>query len=297
MRRNLADLDRNTWSPLGRLLQEAMAHGITNDMIYGGLMTGQTALQGILADPVAIQNCLIGTRRVALDGKVYRYASASGNCSTEELAYSVHRLQCLAWSAIVSGTIGDNHLVVTVGGGDGPAAGGVMPEDYLAGGQLLITNFPGLFRSITSTIISNTGCAGTGPITITIADTLPVTLLAGTQVVEAMGSIYRLVNAVVNCPADASAIGRATSFATAALPYHWQQTWGPCFLVPNNGNNTLDVGNSNFNNAVVMWNGTIGTHEEDQAQSEHNQHVGFVLSRANAGTTQGAPFIMLQISP
>lgn len=296
-RRNLATIDRNTWSPLGRLLQEAMAHGITNDMIYGGLETGQTAIQGILANPVATQNCSIGTRRVATDGKVYRYGSASGNTSTETLAYSVNRLQVLAWSAIVSGTIGDDHLVVTVGGTDGPAGNGVMAANYLAGGQLLITNFPGLFRSMTPTIISNTGCAATGPITIVINDILPVTLLAGTQVVEAMGCPYRLVNGVVNNPADASAVGRATSFATAALPYHWLQTWGPCFLVPNNGWATVDVGNTNFNGQVVIWNGTISAHDDDNPQSEYQQHIGFVMSRTNAGTTQGAPFVMLQIEP
>ena len=139
-RRNLATLDRDIAQMPNRLIQEAMAHGITNDMIYGGLVTGQTAVQAILADPVATQNCLIGTRRVALDGKVYRYSSASGNCSTECLAYTVNRLQVLAWSAIVSGGITDTEVIVTVGAGDGPAGNGIMAADYLAGGQLLVTN-------------------------------------------------------------------------------------------------------------------------------------------------------------
>jgi len=267
-------------------------------MIYGGLMAGQSAVQGILADPVAVQNCLIGTRRVALDGKVYRYGSASGDCSTEVLACTTNRLQCLSWSAVVSGALGSTSLVVTVGAGDGPAADGVMPANYLAGGQLQITNLgvpAANARGITSTIISNTGCAATGPITIVISEPLPLEMV-NTYKVEAMGSIYRLVHG--GLPADGSAIGRPTSPATAALPYHWLQTWGPCWLVPNNGWVTVDVGNTIHNNQVVLYGGGgISAHDDDVATVEYQQHIGFVLSRANAGTTQGAPFIMLQISP
>ena len=294
-RRNLANLDRDIAQMPNRLIQEAMAHGIENDMIYGGLVTGQTAMQAILADPVATQNCVIGTRRVSWDGKVYKYSHAGGVCSTELLSYSDHRLQALNWAAVVSGGITDQTVVVTVGAADGDGAGAIA-ANYLVGGEILFTNFAGLTRSFTARITSNTAVAAGGAMTVGIDKPLPVTLTA-LNIVEAMGCPYRQLHGVVNCPADASFVGRATSSATAALPYHWQQTWGLCFLTPNNGNNTVDVGNTAYNSQITAWNGTIGVHDDANARSEYQQHIGFTLSRAQGGTTQGAPIIMLQIAP
>lgn len=292
MRRDLSTLDRNTWSPLGRQLQEAMAHGIENDMIYGGLMANQTAMQGILAAPVVVQNCVIGTRRVTWDGKVYRYSHAGGNCSNEMLSYTDHRLQALNWSAVLSGALGSTTMVVTVGGSDGDGSGNIA-ANYLAGGEILITN-EATFGSISLGIISNTLVSGGGPMTLVVDTALPF-LLTTSHKVEGMGSMHRQLHAVANCPADASMIGRPTVKATALLPFHWEQTWGKCWITPNNGFSTVDVGNSAYNSAVVVWNGTIGAHDDAKSQSVYQQHVGYVVSRTQAGTTQGAPFIMLQL--
>ena len=293
MRRNLATIDRNTWSALGRLFQEAFAHGIENDMVYGGLMADQTALQGILAAPAVAQNCIIGTRRVSWDGKVYRYSHAVANCSNEMLSWSGHYLQALNYSVVVSGALGSKTMVVTVGGSDGDGSGNIA-ENYLAGGQILITN-EATFGSISLGIISNTPVSGGGAMTLVVDTALPF-LLTTSHRVKAMGSDYRALTAEANCPVDAPMVGRPTVKATAALPYHWEQTWGKCWITPNNGFSTVDVGNTQFNQQVVAWNGTIGPHD-DIAHGEYSQHIGFVQSRTQAGTTQGAPFIMLQICP
>ncbi len=44
------------FTPIGRLLQQAMAHGITNDMIYGGLEPGDLPT-GVLVGTVEITPC------------------------------------------------------------------------------------------------------------------------------------------------------------------------------------------------------------------------------------------------
>jgi len=292
-KRNLATIDTDMFTPIGRMLQQAMAHGILNDMVFGGLETGQTELQGILAAPVATQNCSIGTRRVSWDGKVYRYSSAAANCSNEMLAYSAHYKQALNWSAVVSGALASTTMVVTVGGSDGDGSGNIA-ANYLAGGQILISN-EATFGSISLGIVSNTLVSGGGAMTLVVDTALPF-LLTTSHKVEAMGNPYAALAALANCPADAPMVGRPTVKATAALPYHWEQTWGPCWITPNNGFSTVDVGNSDYNNQVVVWNGTIGPHD-DIAHGEYAQHIGYVLSRTQAGTTQGAPFIMLQICP
>jgi len=263
-------------------------------MIYGGLMAGQSAVQGILATPVATQNCVIESRIVTWDGKVYKYSHAGGDCTNEMLSYSDHRLQALNWSAVVSGALGSKTMVVTVGGSDGDGSGNIA-ANYLAGGEILISN-EATFGSISLKIISNTAVSGGGPMTLVVDTSLPF-LLTTSHKVEGMGSPYRQLHSEANCPADASMVGRPTTKATAALPYHWEQTWGLCWITPNNGFSTVDVGNTAYNSAIVVWNGTIGAHDDAKPQSVYQQHIGFVVSRAQAGTTQGAPFIMLQLSP
>lgn len=71
-KRNLATMDTDMFTPIGRLLQQGMAHGITNDMIFGGLVTGQTDLQNLYVSQTT-QNCLVPTRRVTWQGEVYKY--------------------------------------------------------------------------------------------------------------------------------------------------------------------------------------------------------------------------------
>jgi len=294
MRRNLNNLDRDILQAHGRIFQEAFAHGIENDMIYGGLVSGQSAMQALHANPVAVQNCIIGTRRVTWDGKVFRYSSAMANVGSDYLAWSAHRRQALNWSAVVSGALGANSCVVTFGGSDGDGSGNVA-LDYLKGGQIVFLNT--LLGALTLGITGNTVLTGGGggACTITLDEALPF-LLTNTMKVEAMGNMYAELTAAANCPGDASMVGVASRQATALLPYHWQQTWGPVHVSPNNGFQTENVGNNDYNNQVVVWNGTIGTHEYDDARTEYQQHIGFVISRGQAGTTQDAPFIMLQIN-
>jgi len=265
---------------------------VTQDQLFGSFMAGQASLQGILDAPRATQNCKIASRRVSWDGKVYRYSSAVADCSNELLAYSAHYRQAFNWSAVVSGALDSTTMVVTVGGTDGDG-GGNIAANYLAGGEILITSTAGL-GSFCLGIVSNTEVSGGGPMTIVVDKPLPL-LLTTNYKVEGMGCRYAELTAIVNCPADAPMVGRPTVMATALLPYHWEQTWGMCWITPNNGFSTVDVGNSNFNQQVVVWNGTIGPHDKDKAHGEYSQHIGFVHSRTQAGTTQGAPFIMLQL--
>lgn len=228
-----------------------------------------------------------------INGCAYRYSEAVGDCSTEMLAYSAHRLQALNYSAVVSGALGAKTMVVTVGGSDGDGSGNIA-VDFLKGGHILITN-DGTNGSVTLPIVGNT-LGDSGAMTITLGRKLPH-LLTASHKVEAMGSQYAQLTAAENCPADASFQGRPTRKGTSSYPFFWLQTWGPCWITPNNGFQTENVGNSVYNSQIVAWNGTIGTHQYDEIKTEYQQHIGYVLSRTQAGTTQGAPIIMLQIAP
>jgi len=76
MRQNLAGIDRNTWSPLGRLLQEAFRDGIDGDLILGGALTN--VQQDVYAQSIA-QNYLIGSLRIKPDGRKFVYSQAGAS--------------------------------------------------------------------------------------------------------------------------------------------------------------------------------------------------------------------------
>jgi len=299
-KRNLATIDSDMFTPIGRLLQQAMAHGITNDMIYGGLETGQTALQAITAI-AATQNCRIGTRRVTWDGMVYRYTAAESTLKTTYLAHSYNSRQEVGYSSVTTGaSAGGNTIIFTLSGSDGDGSGN-LALNYLKDGIVCIdmgqTNADALYQM---RILSNTLVSSGGACTLVVDGVFPLAI-TDSMSIEAMASPYKsLVNDGTLTARHVSYMGLPQRAATAVIPYSWILTWGPCWVTPNNALATHNAGNADYSSALVahpnVSGGSVGPHDDDYALSEYMQHVGFVLSWAQAGT-QGAPFMMLQISP
>ncbi len=292
VRRNLATLDRDMFQGTQRIIQEAFAHGITNDMLYGGLVSGQTSVQGIQTFQ-ATQNCWVGSRRVTWDGRVFRYGKAGATINTDLLASAFDSQHVPYTTIAVAADAEAETVVIDVGSAAGTAADGIIAVNELKYGYILI--FPHDDNSFTRMILSNTVVgSGGGECTITLSEPIPVALTVDTDHCEAMVSPYTDVR-VTNMGGTRPFVGLAQSLATAAIPFHWLQTWGVCWVAPQ-----AAVGASANNNMVVArHDGSLDTLEEiatDANANQQSQHVGFVLTRAAAGT-QGAPFIMLQISP
>ena len=76
MKQNLGLIDRNTWSPLGRLLQEAFRDGFDQDIIIGGALTNTQ--QGVYAQSIG-QNYLLGSWRINKDGRQFIYSQAGAS--------------------------------------------------------------------------------------------------------------------------------------------------------------------------------------------------------------------------
>ena len=74
MKRNLADLSRANNSGIGRVLQEAFDHGIDNDIIQKGLISGGSK-QGIY-EVSATKNYELGSFRKVKDGRSFVYCLA-----------------------------------------------------------------------------------------------------------------------------------------------------------------------------------------------------------------------------
>lgn len=290
-KRNLATIDSDMFTPIGRLLQQSMAHGITNDMIYGGLETGQTSLQGIHAEAIT-QNCRIGTRRVSWDGRVYRYGCCSNIISVRHFGikfwYQIG--DGLAANTAADSAVGDTTITMT----DASAT----LNEYAYG---YVTMFSTPYQS--RGIISNTAVSG-GTTTITLDNALTTALSSTyTEVLHNPYGALRLTAGPSGGDSGndySSVAGIPCTITTVAGYYLWIQTWGPIWINPH-GSSLQDVGITGSERKVVFdCEGSI-TLEDDAAHGpcaggEDMQHAGFIIDRS-ASSTSGPPLIMLQISP
>lgn len=239
----------------------------------------------------------IGDRVMLPDGRVFRYAKAAGTMNPDCLAFK-ETGQDIGYVALgAAQAIGDTEVTLTVAAAThGSGGAGIIAEDELRGGYILIFDASG--KSIGRGIIGNLALAATGTsIVIYLDGSLPVALLATTDHAEVMASPYRdLLDGDDTQPKNRGWLGLPMSIATDG-EYFWVQTWGPCWVAPDNGNSATYLGNTDHNlQAVARFDGHAAPHEYGDVENTQAQHIGFVLSRGS-GSAQGLPFLMLQISP
>ncbi|KKM88777.1 hypothetical protein LCGC14_1255240, partial [marine sediment metagenome] len=192
---------------------------------------------------------------------------------------------------------GGNTIIFTLSGSDGDGSGNIA-VNYLKDG-ILCVDMGQVGAVYQMRIKSNTVLTGDGGGAMTIVVDEPFPLAVTTSMyIEAMATPYSgLINSGVS--SRASYLGLPQRDATSVLPYNWILTHGPCWVTPNNGLAVHNLGNANYSNQVVAhpseFGGSVGPHDDAYALTVYQQHVGFVLSWAQA-ETQGAPFIMLNIS-
>jgi len=297
MKRDLSALDRDIGQDWSRIIQEAFAHGITNDMIYSGLEPGQTALQAIFALSTT-KNCKIGTRRVGADGSVYRYGYASSLLDSSCGCWSTDYQALAQWAAFpTTYAAGVKEISVTaVNTLDGVAFDGKFEKDVLQGGY--ITLFPTDIQAQTHLIAGNTALATVpGELFIQLEHATGVKITAEAGSAEAIFSPYRDVGFIAGSPANATRhmIIGVPKRSAPAENYVWILTWGPTHVTTSDST----VGNdaSNHNVCFAEVNGSLVAAET--ADDRKLQHAGFIIAQDyNSGSPQqGSPFIMLQISP
>ena len=239
----------------------------------------------------------VGDRVALPDGRVFRYAKAAGTMNPECLAQ--HETgQHIGFVALgANQVIGDKEVTLTVAAAThGSGGAGIIAEDELRGGYIII--FDDSSKAMNRGIVGNTALAADGTsITIYLDGELTADLVSGTDHAECIASPYLdLIDGDAIQSKTRGFLGLPMSVATDG-EYFWVQTWGPCWVAPDNGNSATDLGNVNYSlQAVARFDGHVSSHIYNDGETPLSQHVGFVLSRG-AGVTQGAPFLMLQISP
>jgi len=238
-------------------------------------------------------NYNIGDRVALPDGRVFRYAKASGTLNSDLLAQHVTG-QHVGYNALgASQSVGDKQITITVvAATEGVGGAGVIAEDELRGGNVII--FPHSENSINMGIIGNKALAADGTSLVVYLDaTLPIAVDITADHAECIASPYSSVKASTTGDANRAFVGLPMRAATT-LQYVWLQTWGPCWVAPQSNAGAA----AHSTQVVARYDGTIQAHDDTDSAvlGTDQQHVGFVLSRG-AAAAQGAPFIMLQISP
>lgn len=292
-KRNLATLDTDMFTPIGRLLQQAMAHGIMNDMTYGGLEVGQTSIQGLCVAQT-IKNCAIATRRVTPDGRVFRYSLSGARCDTY-IANQFHNSigtgagdVGIDWSALAaSADVGATSIIMTNQGGH------TIAENALVGGNLVLNPTVGENNAVIQQrrVTANTAATLLGTCTISFAEPLVRALTANVSYGFVMPSPYSDVRAVQLYQTGKTGFcGYAAGEVSAAGKYHWEQTWGilACSLY----GNALGV-SQYMRDVVFRYDGNLMQRGAAGVTGLEAQHAGFIVD--NNGANNGATMIMLQI--
>lgn len=229
----------------------------------------------------------IGDRICLPDGRVFRYAKA-GNTLNQNYGAKSWNKALVTYSLLgASQVVGDTQVTITVAAGAmGEDADGVIDEDELRGGYIVLYHDSGCYQR---GVIGNTALADTGTsITVYLDAELTAVLTSGDQKAEVLGNIYSNVRRSSNT--YSSVIGVPMRNATVGQ-YIWLQTWGPCWLSPDG-----TMGSAvEERMACFGGDGAIHPHTTNVA-TKATQHAGFIIQRDSVGSG-GPPFIMLQISP
>lgn len=234
----------------------------------------------------------LGSRMVRGD-KVYHYAKSGETMTSNATLARCSHAQTIMYAAVAADASPEtNILTVTVANTDGLAHDGAFAKDDLAGGSVTIFTDAAVNYILHHDIVgSSVVAAGGGTLTLTLGENLGLAVTAATSKVEVMCSQYLDVTTAGNDGGRFPFVGVPMRVATTTEPYHWVQTWGPCWVAP-----SANVGLAFNNEVIAVANATIDVQVAADADKMYAQHIGYVLTHPNGADTQAAPFIFLQIA-
>jgi hypothetical protein len=226
------------------------------------------------------------------DGSRYRYCKAGGTVkpywgvgsALTSLAVAVAPAQDSTLGA--TGAIGAKAVTITLNGTTSGLAGdGVIAEDELRGGRVVIGNGSNQLPQM-RTILGNTavGSAGT-TCTLFLSRALNVAITVGTTTIETQRNVYAY--------AVAGSDGGYTSFfgipcaAATVGQYFWAQTRGKCWIT-SDGNTCNSAQDRTI---VFVANGSVVSSNDVTVESGL-QIAGYASDASSSGSSN-APFVQL----
>jgi len=244
----------------------------------------------------------VGDRVVLPDGRVYRYSKAGTGGVVAQMgaahttvcaAYAVAPAQATAASlgtTLAAGAAGSKYISVTIASPFGVLGTGVLTEDELRGGYIVIGN--GSAQSPQNRrIVGHPALAAAGILTLELDAALITAVTVGTTGIEIVENPYsRLVNDGSTQQPYVSWMGVPAVVATVGQ-YFWLQTWGPCWMT-SDGHTCAAAGSREI---FIKNNGSVQSGDYFTYAGTAYQRAGFAIDASSAGSSN-SPFVMLQIS-
>ena len=281
---------------IDKFYRKGVFPAISLSKIYiDGVLKLGGSVQGI-CEVSATQNYLLGTRRVKIDGRAYKYVKATNIISSTNfgLKFWAELGDGIGYTApLQTQLVGDTTIKVDSGKG---VAG--VAKDELIGGYIIIHTHGESYDQFRG-ILGNTLADANGYITITLDEplTIAIELTFGVEVYPNPYASVRVKQASHGGGGDrySSVAGMADVKTTVANQYIWIQTWGPRWINPQG-----DVGSVvtvDRRGLVFDYEGSITQVDVNTATTAKMQYAGFVINRESVANGTGPPLVMLQISP
>jgi hypothetical protein len=248
----------------------------------------------------------VGDRVVLPDGRVYRYGKAGTGgvlpqmaaaytkaCNAYAVAPTQATLASSGFPAVGTptvGAVGSQYITYTCASPFGVLGTGVIGEDELRGGHIVIGN-GGAQNPQNRGIIGNPALAAAGVHTIRLDAPLVTAVTVGTTGIEVVGNPYLyLVNDGSTQQPYVSWMGVPAVAATVGQ-YFWLQTWGPCWMT-SDGHTCAAAGSREI---FIKNNGSVQSGDYFTYAGTAYQRAGFAIDASSTGAST-SPIVMLQIS-
>ncbi len=253
----------------------------------------------------SVQKYPLGTI-IRRGGRTYIYSYASGTVHTEVMAYKAKKTNTVAVAptqataaeqaaaypgeTLAAGAAGSKYVTVTIDTEIGVLTTGVLAENELAGGYIVIGNGSGQHPQ-NRMIVSHPALTTTGgSLTLKLDSPLERAVTAATTTIELMESPFYCLKADNAGGEYVTYLGVATAEAVSG-EFFWLQTWGPVWITSDG--NTCD--SAMDRTIVVVGDGSVRSSNDVTLESGF-QKVGIALDMSGSGASN-APFVLLQMIP
>lgn len=234
-------------------------------------------------------------------GRTFIYAKAGGTCSPEWAAYKSKKTNTNAVAPTQSttedpvtgktpGEAGSYYVTVTIDTEIGVLTTGVLSENELAGGYIVIGNgtsqHPQNRMIVSHPALTTAG----GSLTLRLDSPLATAVTAATTNIELMENPFNGVKADGSGGDYVTFIGIPTVVA-ASGEFFWLQTWGIVWIT-SDGNTCNSARDRTI---AFVGNGSVVS-SNDVTMESGFQLAGVAMDDSSSGSSN-APFVMLQIIP
>ncbi len=241
----------------------------------------------------------IGDRVVLPDGRTFRYAYASGTCNPEVGCYKPKKTNTVAvapaqataaqandGTGLAAGVVGSRSVSVTIDTEIGVLTTGVLAENELAGGYIVIGNgtsqHPQMRRIVSHPALTTAG----GTLCLRLDAKLVTAVTVGTTTIELMENPFYCIKGDNSGGEYVTYLGVPARVLTTGQ-YGWVQTKGIAWITSNGA--TCD----SAGDRTIVWAGDGSVRSSNDITVEDGIHIAGVAMDMSSSGASNAPFVNL----